>query len=565
MLKSIYTKFLFSCIATAMLFAGCDDDYEPLDTVCDLAWYNSETISQGNSEYVMNVDTFISFIDASQGYKSHKWVIEEGSHFMVDDFDYKKYPISSQIDPNKGLVSENAVESVFFGKPGKTTVILIDTFDEWATSHETKPTQTVFEDGQWVLRKVFTVNVYAKPRPAFTVKKSEGTVLLNIKPDDVVSNDKSTWMTVDLEAGESLTFVNNTPTGEYETVEGITWNIGGSVQKSSTANEATFTFNVPAEEAYSEHSLTARRVGKPVINVKKMIPLKVNVVASSKPFGVNTGNVFTKTSNVIYLQAKNGAYGSFSNKSLENFIIKVTDASGEVIDVKITKLEQVEDNQSVLALTLSEDVFYGDKIKLYYDGEGDIESADGRPLISFEANVKNNIFGASILDEVKHGFENEGATLVAKGWFPTPAPNVSGSKDYIDIIPEEGNSGNHVIRICNKGNYNSSSVIAFMHHSNTPIEVPAGKYILSFKVKTSSSGAFTEGKGITLQYKPVGGSLTGSDVMYVSSEAGSSWQIITHTLDLQSDIAALSFRFLQGVMVDNAVVFIDDIELKRLR
>ena len=261
MIRNIFSKLLLPCSIAAVLATSCRKEYEPLDKVSDLAWYTSETINQGNSEYVVNVDTFISFIDASQGFTSHKWVIEEGSNFMIDDFDYKKPPIKNQVDPNKGLVSKNAAESIFFGTPGKTTVTLVDTFNEWATSHEKNPTQTVLEDGIWVLRKVFTVNVYAKPRPAFTVKKSDGTVLLNVLPDDVVSSDKSTWKNVEVEAGESLTFVNNTPNQEFETVEGITWSVEGSVQKTSAANEAAFTFNVPSEEGYSEHSLPCRKTG----------------------------------------------------------------------------------------------------------------------------------------------------------------------------------------------------------------------------------------------------------------------------------------------------------------
>ena len=97
MIRNIFSKLLLPCSIAAVLATSCRKEYEPLDKVSDLAWYTSETINQGNSEYVVNVDTFISFIDASQGFTSHKWVIEEGSNFMIDDFDYKKPPIKNQV------------------------------------------------------------------------------------------------------------------------------------------------------------------------------------------------------------------------------------------------------------------------------------------------------------------------------------------------------------------------------------------------------------------------------------------------------------------------------------
>ena len=89
-----------SLIAAAMLsVVGCKNDYDPMDTLCDVSWYTSETIKQ-SGVYKVNVDSFISFMDLSQGCLKHEWIIEEGSKFLKNDFNYKDGNLSSQVDEN---------------------------------------------------------------------------------------------------------------------------------------------------------------------------------------------------------------------------------------------------------------------------------------------------------------------------------------------------------------------------------------------------------------------------------------------------------------------------------
>lgn len=546
MIRNIYSKLLIPCSIATLLTVGCKKEYEPLDTVTDLAWYTSETINQGNTEYVVNVDTFISFIDASQGFVSHKWIIEEGSNFMVDDFDYKKPPIKDQIDPDKGLTSENAAESVFFGKSGKTTVTLLDTFNEWATSHEKNPTQTVFEDGQWVLRKVFTVNVYAKPRPAFTVKSSDGTVLLDVKPDDEVSSDKSTWKTIDVEAGESLTFINNTPTGEFETVEGITWNVEGSVQKTSPANEAVFTFNQLAPEGLSEHSLTARRVEKPVVNVKKMIPMIIRVVPSSKPFEVNTeSGMSTVDIKTINIKISSGALAPITqSESLKSsFTVK---CGNEIIPVSSVTTDA---NGTKLIISLSSPLSEGATVKVYYDGTGGIESLDGRSLEGFELNVPNTVT-SNLIPKAISGFEVGGTTPKENGRMvdnKNPDASAAVTADPVD-------AGNKALKIV-PGTANNKYVSIQLA---SPLDIAGGKFKVSLKVHTSKA---INGVQIRVQKNGANPPVSISDLNVTSTGAWT--EITSDVFDTGTDkVTNLQIFFPANKIPVNSTIYFDDIKLE---
>lgn len=545
MIRNIFSKLLLPCSIAAVLATSCRKEYEPLDKVSDLAWYTSETINQGNSEYVVNVDTFISFIDASQGFTSHKWVIEEGSNFMIDDFDYKKPPIKNQVDPNKGLVSKNAAESIFFGTPGKTTVTLVDTFNEWATSHEKNPTQTVLEDGIWVLRKVFTVNVYAKPRPAFTVKKSDGTVLLNVLPDDVVSSDKSTWKNVEVEAGESLTFVNNTPNQEFETVEGITWSVEGSVQKTSAANEAAFTFNVPSEEGYSEHSLAARRVEKPVANVKKSIPLVIKVVKSSKPFEVDTkSGMSTVDIRTINIKISSGALASIATdeKLRSSFTVK---CGSEIIPVSSVTADA---NGTKLKISLSAPLSEGALVKVYYDGTGGIESMDGRSLEGFEISVPNTVT-SNLIPKSVSGFEVGGTTPRENGWM---VDNKNTGASAV-VTADPVNTTNKALKIVS-GTANDKYVSFQLANL---LDIDGGKFKVSLMVYTDQ--AINDAQ-IKVQKNGANPLEKISDLNVTST---GTWTKITSEFDTGTDkVTNLQLFFPAGKLPVNSKIYFDDIKLE---
>ena len=119
----------FCLVLIATLTVSCQQDYDATGSCSDVAWYTSETVSQGNDYLTVNIDSFISFKNLSQGCTSNKWIIEEGSRFMIDKFNYK-LNLKDQIDPKKGLESKNITESVFFGKAGLTKVVLVATFNK---------------------------------------------------------------------------------------------------------------------------------------------------------------------------------------------------------------------------------------------------------------------------------------------------------------------------------------------------------------------------------------------------------------------------------------------------
>ena len=275
------------------LVVGCEKDYVATDLTSDAAWFTSETNAHPEA-YRMNIGDVVSFMDASQGCKSHTWSIEDGAKFMVDNFDIKADDYVSQIDPSKGSVSTNAVESVIFQKAGMTKVTLCNTFYEWVTAHDDNPVEAVLGDNEWVLTKEFDVDVYEDLKPAFKVYVG-GEEKLTITADESVDiNDMSTWQVLELGLGEDITFEDLTgrnDQGEIVTTgcrpAGAKWDVPKSAQTSITRNydisdgsiaestEVSFSFNSMKPEGGGEYfgnfSLTSQR-SVPAQNSRKLIP-----------------------------------------------------------------------------------------------------------------------------------------------------------------------------------------------------------------------------------------------------------------------------------------------------
>ena len=267
-----------SLIAAAMLsVVGCKNDYDPMDTLCDVSWYTSETIKQ-SGVYKVNVDSFISFMDLSQGCLKHEWIIEEGSKFLKNDFNYKDGNLSSQVDENKGLVSTRQQESVFFAKPGMTKVVLRNVFSEWVRSNTSEPVEAVKEGDDWVLTKEFPIDVYGKLDPAVTVKKLDGTVVLDIEPGYEVSDDKEQWTKIELMAGDQLVFIDkeggDRPDSRTWAVANRTYSDKEAVVRFTNAN------------TFSGFTISSSRK-EPKANVRKIIPLVVTVKPCTDPFEID--------------------------------------------------------------------------------------------------------------------------------------------------------------------------------------------------------------------------------------------------------------------------------------
>lgn len=196
---------LLSTFTCVLAMVSREKDYEPADFTSDAAWYTTET-GKHTDAYRMNLGSTVSFMDASQGCKSHQWILEPGSKFMVDDFDVANKDYVNQIDPSKGSVSTNTVESVYFSEVGPTKVTLRNTFYDWVTSHDKQPVEAKLIGNEWVLVREFKIDVYDKLKPAFRVLV-DGQEKCVVAEDELVNGaDKSAWTTINLTLGQKLTF-----------------------------------------------------------------------------------------------------------------------------------------------------------------------------------------------------------------------------------------------------------------------------------------------------------------------------------------------------------------------
>lgn len=374
-------------VATTLSVVGCKDDYEPIDTVSDTSWYTSETIKQ-NGVYKVNIDTIITFFDLSQGCLKHEWIIEDGSKFMKDGFDSKKGNLSSQVDEGKGLVSNHTVESVFFGKAGITKVTLKNVFSEWVKSNTTDAVEAVEDGNNWVLTKEFPIDVYGHLDPALTIKKTDGTVILDLKSGYEIPENKDEWTKVELTAGDKLIFVDN---GGGDRPDTRIWAIAN---KTYNDKEASVRFANP--NTFSGFAITSSRT-EPKANIRKLIPLTVTVKPCTDPFEIDFSSSYVdaKSPDLIVLQAKNGAFQIASGVA-DNFKVNIgNDTEIKVLDVMID-----DNDNSILKLKLEEKVFPDETVSVSYNpGDNKIVATNGNRELQIFADkeIKNNYMGESVI------------------------------------------------------------------------------------------------------------------------------------------------------------------------
>lgn len=387
-LKNIYSCF-FSCI---LALYACDR-YEPMDQITDVSWYTSETIKQGDV-YKVKIDSCISFMDLSQGCLSHEWILEDGSVFMKDDFNIKDGNFQSHTAPEKGDRSSNPTESVLFGKQGMTKVILRDVFPEFVKSNTLVPVESIKEGENWILTKEFPIDVFGKLNPSVSIRKTDGTEVLNLPEGYEIPKDKVEWATIELQSGDKLIFVDNLGGDRPDT---RTWMLAG---KTFDGKEVEFRF--PNAVEYSNFTITSKRE-LPLEAVNKIIPLKVMVKPTTAPFCIDSqaSSLDPQNPSVIRLQASNGEFDKFIGAE-GAFNVQITAVDGTLInDIHVKSVSINDNDKAVLLLTLSERLYAEEKISLTYCSEsGLIKAADGRPLQSFEkVAIKNEYKGVSVVPE----------------------------------------------------------------------------------------------------------------------------------------------------------------------
>ena len=389
-------KYKYITLLFAFVFAfGCEhNDESSLPLLQDATWITS---IRPTNDYILKAGNAITFADLSQGALSHEYEIEEGNHFIAN---YKKGDsLLLLVDKNLGTKSTEKTVNVLFLNAGLNKVKLRNTFRDSVTYHAEKPIGAVFTDGVWVIENEWEIDVYGALKPAFKVLDKDGVEIINVAGNDLVSaTDSDSWPVLDVESGDEVTFVDlsteDRPTGRQ-------WSFNEGKPKSSpqeTANAAFF--KLGTVDAGSMVSI--RGDGLPSERVVKLIPLKINVIPSSKPF-VFTGGLKEASDQSISFGVSGQLTAFFDQEG--SFSVNVKNEKANFDKNIAVKLAAMNPNDATkIDLVLEEPIYNTDIVTISYSGTG-IESVDTRSLASFGPEIVSMDSGLNLLSEYFSGFE----------------------------------------------------------------------------------------------------------------------------------------------------------------
>ncbi len=552
----------FGWLAIASLtFAmiGCEKDYVPVDTVNDVVYTTS--ISPGTTDTLeLNVGGYISMMDASQGILTHKWIIEDGSQFMIDDFASESdEDYSLQVDPNKGLESENLVESVYFGEVGMTTITLRDTFSEWVTSHDEYPVEAYEENGVWVFEKVLQVDVFDEVQAAFDVYVDDECVLSVAGTQETDLNSPTE---IEVTVGKAISFVDMS---DYDRPDARYWSVPESAEVSSSDSLATFSFNNIG--TYTGFAFTARRT-TPSYSSTKDIPLIISVVPSSDPFVASAVSIETSDATSIVISA-NGAFSSAGTDAASAFSVAVSDMYGEPLpQFSVASVSVNASNSAQLLVTLSEKVYPGEFVVLSYDGTAGITSTDTREMEAFtEVDVVNNNAGDNYLAayEAEMGFEGgTDDTFTTLGWYVSNAL----ANGYISLAPRPGDTatdGNAQCVYIDVYDSNVPAPIYFQSDTSNSMTFPvvAGNYLYQFSVYLVEDSLVGKHHVMWAYYTSAFTQVSDNTTQLFNSESVGAWYQYSIPITIDKDVNyGIKFQLPPGNTTHGVTkLYVDDFKL----
>lgn len=377
---------MMSMLATSF-FIGCSDNtYEAPNSFSEVGWYTSALRAPASTLNV-GINNYMSFVDLSQGTKTHSWTIDEGNLFLQGPIPTKQKIFDKYIKEPVALTSTDKTIHVLFKKSGIQNVKLFNTFKDSVAFRGADGLiiSSVKVGDEWVIDKTFAVDVYDTIVPKMVIKR-DGVVLSHENATDVIT----------IEAGDKLEFTDITTIGRPT---GSSWKIGTATGLGRVSNiifKKLGTF---------KGSFTVGRTAQYIpTDIKTyQIPATFKVVPSSKPF-VLTGDIKELANETIQVPF-NGEFEPFANKE-SSFTVKVNNI---VFPIKTVTVNAAD--ATVLDIVLKDKIYRPDVITVSYDGTGGITSTDLRTPAVFtnKAVIMHNV---NMLDNVNAGFEDGKLT----GW-----------------------------------------------------------------------------------------------------------------------------------------------------
>jgi hypothetical protein len=360
----------------------------------------------------INVDSYVGFYDLSFNAIDHEWKIPESGKFLNKNFTEDDSIYTKFIIPTNAKVSNEELINVLFTESGIKEVKLVNSFQDSVP-------QSVKVGGEWVVDRIFTIDVFANPVPTGKVYRQNyipnpadptgptiwdesnpySEILFVAEGDNPKEEEMGSWNEVVIEAGEKLKFEDLSSVGR---VDAVRWHVEGGKPETSGNLEAEITYNKLGDYTAWFESKRTNDVG-PSKDISKLIPLRIKVIASSKPFVIN-GNVRMDADQVISF-AVTGEMESIVGQT-DKFIVNVKNSAASFDqDIAVATVGINNEDATIIELTLSEPVFNTDEITISYSG-GSIESVDARNLGDFGPIPVSFDLGASVLNADWAGFEN---------------------------------------------------------------------------------------------------------------------------------------------------------------
>lgn len=405
-------------LLSALLFVAtsCSDEnvtvYGDLNSdYSSFQWYTSgdrTTYREPNKE--INIHQYVGFFDVSQGQKSREWTIPTSAKYLTTEFEEGDTIYTPFIIPNVGTVSTDELVNVYFPEAGEFEVELKTVFDEPVTYNRT------FEvDGEIITKSItstmvdtiFKVKVFPDPVPSCKVYRQNfvtnpedptgptipdetnpySEVLLVAEEDQPSIENIDTWQEISIEAGEKLMFEDLSTVGE---VDAVRWTTNGGKPEVSAKETIEVAYNklTEGDAFYTAHFMSRRtKDAGPVKDIAKLIPLKIKVLPSTKPFKYSSG-LKVSASGVIQFPVS-GEVELYEGQE-DKFTVQVINAdAGYNQNIAVSSVALNADDATIIELTLAEPVYNTDTFTISYtdsnaDDTDGIISVDGRSLESFD-------------------------------------------------------------------------------------------------------------------------------------------------------------------------------------
>lgn len=435
-MKKIHILYTF----ILLFFFNCnEEEYET--PFGDFSSFNDIITKTQNNDggYNANLNSYIAFYDLSKNEVSHSWSIPEGTALLDKTFTEADTIYTNFISEFGATTSNDELINVLFTEPGIKNIVLSNTYKDSIFNSIAQ------EDGSWLLEHNYTVTVFDDVKPAFQILKGEEVVLAISENDIPNIENEATWPTIIVEAGEELTFEDLTTSGTPNT---RTWNFESGNITVSQAASVNVLYNSLGD--FSIGSLTSRRTNTAGATTfaTKLIPAKIEVVPSTKPF-IITGDITEDETETLSFNVT-GEVASIGVDEKYNFTVLVSNPAASFNQIIPVQSVQVNNNNATqIDLKLSAPIYNTDMVEISYI-KGNIQSVDFRTLESFnnQTVIMNfqgamNITGYTGYETVWSGAGNQFKKANTEGfWAQHNSTSASGPNYYFrdDTMAYGGNS-----------------------------------------------------------------------------------------------------------------------------